>query len=295
MKQLISVLLLTLSGAMAFAQAEEEQELTQFIDSFFSEFAALSGKMWSEQKQGRDANMMDLVHLTQKHFVRPSEESIQETGSVASVDIIAGLWPIMPEAWEIEDLRVAGDVARAKISFMPSRGPSKEPVPYDMRFIRSGGQWLFLRIKDLRPKKEAEPVELRQVQSAMVTTSASETLASFLDYLVANRDAVDIRNPAKLRPAVELITDSVAELWQKSPAGNRARNEAIAKLLMQDMEAWSIKESSRPDEASWQAIVEITMGERNPMAAYMKVKPKVTFKSARNGDAWVLTEFQIAR
>ena len=275
------------------AAQTQKQELLAFIDAFFTEFSALSSKI----RRGSDKTaQMDIIHLTRDRFVRATQDSIRASGNVQEIDIISKLWPIGPKSWVVKDIHIAGDVAKASILFYSYNESHKEPIPYALRFIRSNDTWLFLRAMDLRPKKPSDKtsVTLPAEKDLTALGSPQKTLGDYLDYLVANRSLVDIRNPAMLRPAVKKIGDGIKALWADTPAARRARNEATSKLLLQDIAGWQLGENTAAGGA-WEGMVEVTTGAKNPMATYIKTKPKVMFKAVQSGNIWLLTDFEIPR
>ncbi|MBL4788711.1 MAG: hypothetical protein JKY60_06570 [Kordiimonadaceae bacterium] len=272
--------------------AAAANEVRAFIDGYFTRFAELTALM----RENDDSVGLKLVHHTRANFVRSTEASIRRTGTVPEVDIIAKLMLHGPKSWDVKDLRVAGDVARATILFSSIRERQSEPIPFSFRFIRAEGKWLVLRAKDLRPKKIV--VEIDTALPADRTLSAAstpdETLKIYLDYLVANVAAVDLKNFAAARSALLKIGDNVAVLWGEDPPSKRGRNQATTKLLMQDIAGWDLVESGT-EGAGWSATIAVTMGERNPLADYLKTKPRVIFSAVRQGDVWLLSDFKHAR
>ena len=284
---------LLLMGVPAPADdVDDAKEVRAFIDGYFTRFAELTALM-----RGNDDSIgLKLVHHTRAHFVRSTEASIRRTGTVPEVDIVAKLMLHGPKSWDVKDLHVAGDVARATILFSSIRERQSGPIPFSFRFIRVEGKWLVLRAKDLRPKKIVVEIDTALPADRVLSAASTpdETLKIYLDYLVANVAVVDIKNFAAARSALLKIADNVAVLWGEDPASRRGRNQATTKLLLQDIASWELVESGT-EGTGWSATIAVTMGERNPLAGYLKTKPKVTFRAVRNGDVWLLSDFKHAR
>ncbi len=296
MKKLIATAMLVFMSVSSTAETSEDAVLSAFIDDFFTEFSRLSAAARGAKDSSGQSTTMPLISHSMTHFVRSTETSRISSGEVPEVDLVAKLVFHGPKSWVISDVRVAGDVARADVAFTSVQPRQSEPIPFAFRFIRSEGNWMFLRSIDKRPKKVIEEtvVVLPKAQKLEPAKSADSTLKAYLDFLVANRSVVDLKKPATMRPAVKKIGDEIAPLWRADAASKRARNEATTKLLFQDIESWLIIEETL-DGDHWSALVEVTMGKRNPLAGFSKIKPKMTFEANNEGGSWLLVGFALKR
>lgn len=294
MKKMLLLGVILFLMPQASGQNDDEASLRAFIDEFFTEFAALTATARDSRDNRDQSRAMPVINHTLAHFVRSTETGEAARGSVPEVELVAKLTFHGPASWDISNVRVAGDVARADVQFHSVQESHTKPIPFAFRFIRANDGWRFLRATDKRPKEEAaEPeVDVAGAVSSSQTLSAAATLAQYLDFLVANRGAVDIRNPAAIRPAMKTIGDEIAVLWADGAPARRARNEATTKLLLQDIKAWEIVEDSDADN-EWRAAIEVTMGERNPMAAFSKIKPRMTFVATLQNGIWKLSGFEL--
>ena len=294
MRKMTMTVLVVFISVSSTAQTSEEAVLRAFINDFFTEFSRLSAAARVAKDSSGHSTTMPLINHSMTHFVKSTETSRATSGEVPEVDLVAKLVFHGPKSWEIKDVRVAGDVARADVTFLSLQARQSEPIPFTFRFIRSEGNWKFLRSTDKRPKTVVEEttVALPSEQNLEPTNSAGSTLKAYLDFLVANRTVVDLKKPATIRPAVKKIGEEIAALWRMDAASKRARNEATTKLLFQDIESWLIIEETL-DGDHWTALVEVTMGKRNPMAAFSKIKPKMTFEAENEGGSWFLVGFSL--
>lgn len=292
MQKIALLLLLVLGVGGAQAQTPEE-DLKAFIDDFFTEFAGLTERI----RSGDNAAGMEMIRLTRQNFVAPKRGAVRPSDKVPEADMMATLWPHGPKSWTVENVRVAGDVARADVTFMSVLAHQKDPIPYSMRFIRESDRWRILRAEDLRPEPEQkmpDEVTLPAEREVAVKATPEATLDEYLRYLYDNKGPIDVKNPAKLYPAAKKIGDEIAALWGKDPAARRARNEATAKILLMDLQAWEVVEAGA-DGGIWTATVAITLGERNPMAAFIKTPPRVKLSATEQDGGWKLMGYEQLR
>ena len=269
-------------------QANDEAVLSTFIGEFFTEFARLSPISQNKEQK----SVMPLVSFTLDNFTKLSEID-RSKGRVASIELVGQLFMHGPKAWNIEHLRIAGDVARVDIRFVSIMESQEQDIQLSFRLIRIEDGWKFMRFEDLRPKPKVLEVPNVEMVEQIAAVSPNATLKTYLDFMI------DVYSPSKVAASQGRSRDisrAIEPLWVQTHAARRASGQFRALLRQIHPLDWNLVTSEQAVKAA-KVTVELLVGNKrilnnDKMLNIMGGEtPRFIFDLGREGKTWQLTGF----
>ena len=281
--------LILISPATTQAETADEVAVRTFVDGFFTRFS----EMAAARAEG-DGSVMPLTGYAVENFVKTSEAD-RRRGRIAPVDLVSKLFMHGPKSWQMEALRVAGDVARVDIQFVSDMTGQSEPIPMSFRLVREGDIWKFLRFEDLRKPPAAKPEEA-EIDAVSPASSPTQTVKAYLDFMVETYRPANAANAASKLVQISKATEAA---WVDARNARRASAQIQAQFSQLQPLDWTHVRATDVGTGT-EVEVELTVGNKQLLsnAGMLRFwggeKPRLIFDMEKTDDGWRISGFRRA-
>jgi hypothetical protein len=271
--------------ALASRDLPTGAEPTAVLNAFFSDLKTVLGDP-SNSDLGLNATYVQV----DGYWIRTSREHVQQTGQVADLNSVMFFKMNRPTEWNIGDVRLAGDFARAKVTFIPSassgvvRDRDYEPIEATFNLVSQNGDWFIVDFRG--PQREPRPPQ----PDALVVDGSDtpETLVTrFMDIVIA--DLGPSSGPPSGNKLGGVVT-KVKDMWADTNDARRSLGQSLGMMAIMQPMNWSLTDKTvNGDEAE----VSITFESGSPFASSMQAGGGgnglgFTFRARREAGIWKL-------
>jgi hypothetical protein len=225
------------------------------------------------------------------YWIRSSRESVQQTGQVADLNSVMFFIMNQPASWDIGEIRIAGDFARASVNFAPSassgvvRERDYDPIEARFDLVSQNNDWFIVGFKGPQveapaPEPEALIVDADDTPETLVTR--------FMDLVVADL------GPSSGPPGggnLMHVAAKVEDMWVDTNDTARSLGQTLSMMTILQPKSWLLNESVVAGDT---AEVSVTFESDSPMAAGtpaargLNITPTLRFSAQRVDDQWKL-------
>jgi hypothetical protein len=225
------------------------------------------------------------------YWIRSSRESVQQTGQVADLNSVMFFKMNRPTSWEISEPRMAGDFARAAVTFAPSassgvvRDSAYDSIETRFDLVSQNGDWFIVGFKGPQVETPAPPPEPLAVDES----DTPETLvARFMDVVVAEL------GPSSGPPGsgkLGEVAAKVEDMWVDTNDARRSLGQSLAMMSILQPKSWQLVGTSVNGD---NAEVSVKFESGSPLAANMPASsglqgdPTLRFSAERDDGTWRL-------
>ena len=255
----LAVSLALIAPVMADRELPAGADPDSVLDAFFADL-----KSSLDDPATTDIGLNGTYANAEGYWIRSSPESVQQTGQVADLNSVMFFIMNQPVSWDIGDTRIAGDFARATVSFAPSassgvvRERDYDPIEARFDLVTRDGDWFIVGFKG--PQVEAPKPE----PDALIvnTDDTPETLVTrFMDVVVADL------GPSSGPPGsgnLSHVAAKVEDMWVDTNDTARSLGQTLSMMTILQPKSWLLNESVVTGES---AEVSVTFESDSPMAA----------------------------
>jgi hypothetical protein len=226
------------------------------------------------------------------YWIRSSRESVQKTGQVADLSSVMFLLMNRPTSWTIDDMRIAGDFARARVSFSPSASSGvvreREYDPIEARFdlVAQNDDWFIVSFKG--PQKE-QPTPLPDALPVDDKDTPETLVSRYMDVVLEELGPTS--GPPGGRNVVA-VSAKLEDMWVDSRDARRSFGQNLSFMTILQPKSWQLTKSVVTGNS---AEVVVTFESDSPMATSLPTSngsqstPTLRFNAEREGEQWKLT------
>lgn len=241
--------------------------------------------------QNKDLGLTGTYANAQGYWVPSSRESVQRTGQVADLSSVMFFHMKLPVSWDIEEPRIAGDFARARVTFTPSassgvaRDSDYDLIETQFDLISRNGDWFIVDFKG--PEVET-PAPLPDALVIDATDTPETLVARFMDLVVTELGpSEEFGGATKL----SVISRQVEDMWLDARESKRSLVQNLSMMVILQPKSWLLNESIITDDS---AEIYVTFESDSPMAAMIPSSSglrntlSLRFTAQRNEGQWIL-------
>ena len=256
------------------------------LNAFFGDL-----KSSLDDPENKELGLNGTYANAQGYWIRSSRESVERTGQLADLSSVMFFNMKLPKNWDIGEVRIAGDFARANVTFTPTassgvaRDRDYDPIETRFDLVSRNGDWLIVDFKGPEVEVPAPPPDALIVEA----TDTPETLVTrFMDLLVAEFGP-SAGTPGSANLAVVFV--QVEDMWLDTRETRRSLGQNLSMMTILQPKSWLLNESVITGDS---AEVVVTYESDSPMATSWpgssgsQNTPTLRFNAQLDGDQWKL-------